>query len=251
MAAPPTEASKYTLFTRPISGSGVASCRAVVDTMPHTTAWTPNTAMVAPATHGLRVSARIRWTVVSITRPARSRVSEPTRGSSRWYAGMPKTAPIAPTDTSSPNCVSLSPSRPRANSTQVANAAQKVMFMTRIEHASVRTPAWCHSQCTPSRTSLQIAVPDDSGNGGRTATRAIRAAAAANVTASRTSGTPAPTANSSAPSGGPPSCCRTVPLANNRAFALPRWALGTALTSNALDALSASVSAVPSKKRHR
>src|SRR6266536_4313238 len=141
IAAPPTEASRYTLFTRPISGSGVASCRAVVDTIPHTTAWTPKTAMVAPATHGLRVSARTRCTVVSITSPARSSVSEPTRGSSRWYAGMPNTAPTAPTDISSPNWVSLSPSRSRAYSTHVANAAQNVMFMTSIEHANVRTPA--------------------------------------------------------------------------------------------------------------
>ena len=54
---------------------------------------------------------------------------------------MPNTAPIAPTDTSKPNCVSVSPSRSRAYSTHVANAAQNVMFMTRIEHASVRTPA--------------------------------------------------------------------------------------------------------------
>jgi hypothetical protein len=52
----------------------------------------------------------------------------------------PHTAPTAPVEMSNPYCVPLRPSRTRAKRTHVANAAHKVMFMTKMVQARVRTP---------------------------------------------------------------------------------------------------------------
>ncbi len=80
---------------RPSSREGTARWRTVVDVVPHTTACRPNSTMIAPASHGDRVSASPRWVSVSITRPMRMRVARLKRSSSRRYVAEPSSPPAA------------------------------------------------------------------------------------------------------------------------------------------------------------
>ena len=165
------------------------------------------------------------------------------------YAAVPARPPTALTVVSSPNPTDPSPSRWVAYSTSTDQAAPKVMLNVKIVATSVRTAGCRHVHASPSamsRPRCRRGAAGSRGTGG-SVIRATSSTAAPTSRAWPTTGHTAPAANSAAPSGGPASWFTVMKPVCSRAFATARSSRATSIGRKVWAALSAKISAVPSR----
>jgi hypothetical protein len=125
------------------------------------------------------------------------------------------------------------------------------MLKAVIRIARVRTGGCVHSHRNPSRTSRTRCERSASvGRDGRLTLDTITAPASSR-TALSVNGSAMPSPNSNAPTGGPASWLPTTLEPCSRAFARPSPVLGTTTAIATVFALSAKVSAVPSRNNAR